>query len=224
MLRAQAYDQAESIINECMRCDREFGCAQTFHFRAKRMTTLLRQIVLQGNDGCSPRSGVYMRPRCGGLGTRACTPCIRQCASADSGMHGTGISASTVPCVRFADSKVCAVITSEARNYRLNTYIHTRYMASTRCVKDGSQQTVSGCAIAISLVAAVMRQGAVGKRHKGRSANALVAQGACALKGHHNTPAARQIGCHRAYLACQEASCHQAKNEPPSLHHTSTFY
>lgn len=44
VLRAQAHDQAESIINDCMRCDREFGCAQTYHFRAKRMTTLLRLI------------------------------------------------------------------------------------------------------------------------------------------------------------------------------------
>ncbi len=65
-------------------------------------------------------------------------------------------------------------------------------MVSSRCIKDRSQQSASGCAVAIPLVAAVVCQGAVGKRHKGRSADALVAQGACALKGYHNTPAARK--------------------------------
>ncbi len=38
VLRAQAYDQAESVITECMRCDRELGCAQNpFSHKAERI-------------------------------------------------------------------------------------------------------------------------------------------------------------------------------------------
>lgn len=75
--------------------------------------------------------------------------------------------------------------------YISSTEIHKpQTLASPRNVKDRGTPARAGSAVAVALVAAVMRESAVRIGHKCRTTNALVTQMARPLKGHHHAPAA----------------------------------